>query len=209
MKAAPFSYINDSSDDSNEVCLHITYLFLKALVFVSNVYLLALLSHENLQSLPIMVSSVFLPESTPLLIQQPPLLYSANLFICVFFLICLFILLSLLIFFFQIDRLEPSFTDSVFCFRFRDSVSVSGFRIPCFSAAAKTSLSVSRHDFVEHGGRVISAAKQPEILHVPLVATNDLLSESPNSIFGTCFFLWETMNSLPGTNKLAFTESDK
>ena len=86
MKAAPFSYINDSSDDSNEVCLHITYLFLKALVFVSNVFLLALLSHENLHSLPIVVSSVFLPESTPLVIQQPPLLYSANLFICVFFL---------------------------------------------------------------------------------------------------------------------------
>ena len=42
----------------------------------------------------------------------------------------------------------------------------------------------------------ISAAKQPEILHVPLVAINDLLSESPNSIFGTRFFLWETMNSL-------------
>ena len=72
---------------------------------------------------------------------------------------------------------------------------------------SKTSLSVSRQDFVEHGGRVISAAKQPEILHVPLVATNDLLSESPNSIFGTSFFLRETMNSLPGTNKLAFTES--
>ena len=70
---------------------------------------------------------------------------------------------------------------------------------------SKTSLSVSRQDFVEHGGRVISAAKQPEILHVPLVATNDLLSESPNSIFGTSFFLRETMNSLRGTNKLAFT----
>ena len=54
---------------------------------------------------------------------------------------------------------------------------------------------------------MISADKQPEILHVPLVATNDLLSESPNSIFGTSFFLRETMNSLPGTNKLAFTES--
>ena len=27
---------------------------------------------------------------------------------------------------------------------------------------------------------MISAAKQPEILHVPLVANNDLLSESPN-----------------------------
>ena len=66
---------------------------------------------------------------------------------------------------------------------------------------------MSRQDFVKHGGRVISADKQPEILHVPLVATNDLLSESPNSIFGTSFFLRETMNSLPGTNKLAFTES--
>ena len=32
-------------------------------------------------------------------------------------------------FFFQSDRLEPSFTDSVFRFRFRDSVSVSGFRV--------------------------------------------------------------------------------
>ena len=57
----------------------------KALVFVSNVFLLALLSHENLHSLPIVVSSVFSPESTPLLIQQSPLLYLANLFICVFF----------------------------------------------------------------------------------------------------------------------------
>ena len=65
----------------------------KALVFVSNVFLLALLSHENLHSLPIVVSSVFSPESTPLLIQQSPLLYLANLFICVFFFICLFILL--------------------------------------------------------------------------------------------------------------------
>ena len=35
------------------------------------------------------------------------------------FFICLVILLSLLTFFFQIDRLEPSFTDSVFRFRFR------------------------------------------------------------------------------------------
>ena len=66
---------------------------------------------------------------------------------------------------------------------------------------------MSRQDFVEHGGRVISAAKQPEILHVPLVATNDLLSESPNSIFGTSFFLRETMNSLPGTINLPFEGS--
>ena len=128
MKAAPFSYINDSSDDSNEVCLHITYLFLKALVFVSNVYLFALLSHENLQSLPIVVSSVFLPESTPLVIQQPPLLYSANLFICVFFLICLFILLSLLIYIFfksiawnLLSQIPYSVSVSVIPFPFPDS----------------------------------------------------------------------------------------
>ena len=69
---------------------------------------------------------------------------------------------------------------------------------------SKTSLSVSHQDFVEHDGQVISAAKQPKILHVPLVATNDLLSESRNSIFGTSFFLWEMMNSLLGTNKVAF-----
>ena len=37
--------------------------------------------------------------------------------------------------FFQIDRLETSFADSVLRFRFRDSVSVSGFQILCFSAA--------------------------------------------------------------------------
>ena len=49
------------------------------------------------------------------------LLYSPNLFIYVFFLS----FLSLLTFFFQVDRLEPSFTDSVFRFRFRFH-----FRIP-------------------------------------------------------------------------------
>ena len=49
---------------------------------------------------------------------------------------------------------------------------------------SKTLLSVSRHDFVKHGSRVISAAKQLEILPVLLVATDDLLSESPHSIFG-------------------------
>ena len=85
LKATPVSYINDACDDSNKVCLHITYLFLKALVFVSNVFLFALLSHENLQSLPIVLSSVFSPDSTSIVIQQSPLLYSANLFICVFF----------------------------------------------------------------------------------------------------------------------------
>ena len=48
--------------------------FLKELVFVSEVFLLALLSHENLHSLPEVVSRVFSPESTPLVIQQFPLL---------------------------------------------------------------------------------------------------------------------------------------
>ena len=135
MTATPFSYINDASVDSNEVCLHITYFFLKELVFVSDVFLLALLSHENLHSLPIVVSSVFSPESTPLVIQQSPLLYSANLFICVFFYLFVYFIVIAIIFF-QIDRLEPSFTDPVFRFRCRDSVSVSGLRTPCFSAAA-------------------------------------------------------------------------
>ena len=43
------------------------------------------------------------------------------------------ILLPLLTYFFTNRSLGAFFTDSVF--RFRDSVSVSGFRIPCFSAA--------------------------------------------------------------------------
>ena len=38
--ATPFSYVNNASVDLNEVCLHITYLFLKELVFVSDVFLL-------------------------------------------------------------------------------------------------------------------------------------------------------------------------
>ena len=70
----PFSYTNNASVDFNEVCLHITYLFLKELVFVSDVFLLALLSHENVHSLPEEVSRVFSPESTSLVIQQSPLL---------------------------------------------------------------------------------------------------------------------------------------
>ena len=70
----PFSYINDASVDFNEVCLHITCLFLKELVFISDVFLLALLCHENLHSLQEEVSRVFSPESTSLVIQQSPLL---------------------------------------------------------------------------------------------------------------------------------------
>ena len=52
-----------------------------------------------------------------------------------FFYLFIYFIVIANIYFFQIDRLEPSFTDSVFRFRFRDCVSVSGFRIPSFSAA--------------------------------------------------------------------------
>ena len=60
--------------------------------------------------------------------------------------VCLFIYLFFVIaIFFQIDRLEPSFTDSVFVtvsvIPFPDSgfrIPDSGFRIPCFSAAAQS-----------------------------------------------------------------------
>ena len=96
----------------------------------------------------------------------------------------------------SIQVLCPVFSRKVFFRGVEDSNKVR---------ALKTSLSVSRQDFVEHDGQVISAAKQSEKLHVPLVATNDLLSESPNSVFGTSFFLRETINSLRETNKLAFT----
>ena len=72
MTAMPFSYINDAYVDLNEVCLHTTYLFLKELVFVSDVFLLVLLSHETLPSLPEVVSRVFSAESTPLVIQKSP-----------------------------------------------------------------------------------------------------------------------------------------
>ena len=74
LTSTPFSYINDAPVDLNEVGLHLTYLSLRELVFVSDVFLLALLSHENLHSLPDVVSRVFSPESTPLMIQQSPLL---------------------------------------------------------------------------------------------------------------------------------------
>ena len=130
MTATPFSYINDASVDLNEVCLQITYLFPKELVFVSDVFLLALLSDEKLHSLPEVVSRVFSPESTPLVIQLSPLqlIYS---FMSFFYLFIYFIVIAN-IFFFQIDHLEPSFTDSVFRIRFRFHFrdSVSGFRIP-------------------------------------------------------------------------------
>ena len=48
----PFNYINNASVYLNKVCLHITYLFIKELVIVSDffsaiVFLLALLSYEK------------------------------------------------------------------------------------------------------------------------------------------------------------------
>ena len=85
----------------------------KALVFVSNVFLLALLSHENLHSLPIVVSSVIGIDSSS---DTAGLLYSTQLiysFVSFFYLFIYFIVIAN-IYFFQIDRLEPSFTDSVF-----------------------------------------------------------------------------------------------
>ena len=45
-------WLNLAVNGLKEVRLHITYLFLKQLVIVSDVFLLALLSHENLHSLP-------------------------------------------------------------------------------------------------------------------------------------------------------------
>ena len=94
LTATPFSYINDASVDLNEVCLHITYLFLKELVFVSDVFLLALLSHENLHLLPEEVLRVFSPKSTPLV-------YSTNLFIYLFlfYLFIYFIVIANIFFF--------------------------------------------------------------------------------------------------------------
>ena len=65
-------WLNLAVKGLKEVRLHITYLFLKQLVIVSDVFLLALLSHENLHSLPEVVLRVFSPESTPVVIQQSP-----------------------------------------------------------------------------------------------------------------------------------------
>ena len=80
----------------------------------------SLLSHENLHSLPDLevVSRVSLftgiDFSSDTAVSSTQLIY-----LFMSFFICLFILLSLLDIFFQIDCLEPSFTDSVVCFHFR------------------------------------------------------------------------------------------
>ena len=140
--ATPFSFINDTSVDLNEVCLHITYLLLKELVFVSDVFLLficCLIAGSGIKSLFTRIDS-----SSDTAVSSTQLIYSfmsCFLSVCLFYCHCYY-------FVFQIDRLEPSFTDSVFLFRFRfcshlrDSVSVFRFLIPCFSAAVENSRSL-------------------------------------------------------------------
>ena len=116
MTVTPFSYINIASVDLNKVCLHISYLFLKELVFVSDVFLLALFTHENLHSFKWYQESHFtgIDSSSDIAVSSTQLIYS----FMSFFSFYLFYCHNLLIYFFQIDRLEPSFTDSVFHFCF-------------------------------------------------------------------------------------------
>ena len=66
-------WLNLAVKGLNEVCLHITYPSLKELVIVSDVFLPGWLPDENLHSLPEMISRVFSPESTPIVIQHSPL----------------------------------------------------------------------------------------------------------------------------------------
>ena len=69
-------WLNLAVKTLNDDCLHITYLFLKELATLSDVFFLALLSHQNFHSLPEVVWRVFSPETTPLydlVIQQSPL----------------------------------------------------------------------------------------------------------------------------------------
>ena len=92
---------------------------------------LALLSHENLHSLPQMGWKFSSAETTPLVIQQSSVTWEFIVYVFTLYFICLFLFLFLLFFywyyFFQISHLEPFFTDTVFRFSFHDSV--SGFRI--------------------------------------------------------------------------------
>ena len=121
----------------NEVCLHITYLFLKELAIVSDIFLLALLSHEILHSVSEVVSRVFSPESTPLVIQHSPL---PKQFIHVFF------LKSVYLFYFIANRyifFKSIAWNLLSGIPYSVSVSISGFQIRCFRAAlniAKRSL---------------------------------------------------------------------
>ena len=123
LTATPFSYINDASVYLNEVCLHITYLFLKELVFVIAVFLLALLSHENLDFFPGSgIKSLFtgIDSSTELI-------YSSMSFF--FYLFSYFIVIANVVF--SNRSLGTFFRGFCIPFPFPDS----GFRIPCFSAA--------------------------------------------------------------------------
>ena len=99
LMATPFSYINDASVDLNEVCLHISYLFLKELVFVSDVrfsprsavpWEFAFIAGSGIKSLFTGIDS-----SSDTAVSSTQLIYSFMPFF-----ICLFILLSLLTYFF-------------------------------------------------------------------------------------------------------------
>ena len=126
MTATPFSYINDASVDLNEVCLHITYLFLKELAFVSDVFLLALLSHENCIHCQKWYQESFhwndSCDTAILAVSSTHLIYS----LMSFFFICLFIFFVIVdIFFFKsiawnlLSRIPYSV--SVILFPFPDS----------------------------------------------------------------------------------------
>ena len=126
MTATPFSYINDDSVDLNEVCLHITYLFLKELAFVSDVFLLALLSHENCIHCQKWYQESFhwndSCDTAILAVSSTHLIYS----LMSFFFICLFIFFVIVdIFFFKsiawnlLSRIPYSV--SVILFPFPDS----------------------------------------------------------------------------------------
>ena len=141
LTTVPFNYINNASVYLNEVCLHITYLFIKELVIASDVFsaivfLLALLSCEKFAFIAGRgMTSLFTKIDSS---SQTAVFPGIN-FIHSF-------LLSLLTYFFQIDRLEPSFTDSVFrfrlcfCFRLRDSV--SGFLVLVLPSLGKLKIEV-------------------------------------------------------------------
>ena len=121
-------WLNLAVKRSNEVCLHINYLFLKELAIVSDVFLLALLSLKNLHSLPEVVWRVFSRESTPLVIQQSLLPKQ-------FIHLCLFLKFAYLFYFIANIFFSKSIAWNLILSRIPYSVSVFGFRVPCFSAA--------------------------------------------------------------------------
>ena len=89
--------------------------------------------------------------------------------------------MSLLTFFFQIDRLEPSFTDSVFRFRFRFRDSVSGFRILSFSAARNDTSVDHESDYLDiYSSRGIEAYSLQDCNNVDLLEEDGRPSEAEN-----------------------------